>query len=433
MGTSRPSTGWLPSAAPLDPHRPSPRYFARGRGVTWLNYLTDQFAGLHAIVVPGTLRDSLMILDGLLELAPPSEGGPTVIITDQASYSDQIFGLFWLLGYQFSPRPAGLPDHRFWRIDHHADYGPLDGLARQRINTHLIVEQREDILRVAGSLSTGTVRASELLRVLQGGGRPSRLGRAIAELGRVAKTVHLLAWIDSEQLRRETGVGLNRHESRHSVARVIFHGNEGQLRQPYRDGQEDQLGALGFALNALVLWNAQYLDDAIVQLRTTGHQITDEDLRRLSPLQHEHVKMLGHFPFTLSHELAAGARRQLRELGLALACVPVPLLPGGPCSGLAWVRRRVVSRPRGYATSRRSRRHGRCTTTVLAPNSVPFFPKPRAPARGSPAPRVGNRRIRERADRRRPPPRRDQDRHRSRDLQRPHITRRPHGPILDPP
>jgi Tn3 transposase DDE domain len=91
-------------------------------------------------------------------------------------------------------------------------------------------------------------------------------------------------------------VGLNRHESRHSVARLIFHGNEGQLRQPYRDGQEDQLGALGFALNALVLWSAQYLDDAIAQLRATVHQITDEDLRRLSPLQHENIKMLGHFP-----------------------------------------------------------------------------------------------------------------------------------------
>ena len=181
----------------------------------------------------------------------------------------------------------------------------------------MIVEQWEDILRVAGSLSTGTVRASELLRVLQGGGRPTRLGRAIAELGRVAKTLHLLAWIDSEELRRETSVGLNRHEGRHRVARIIFHGNEGQLRQPYRDGQEDQLGALGFALNVLVLWNAQYLDDAIEQLRATGHQITNEDLRRLSPLQHEHIKMLGHFPFTLPHDLAAGQRRQLRELGQA--------------------------------------------------------------------------------------------------------------------
>ena len=66
-----------------------------------------------------------------------------------------------------------------------------------------------------------------------------------------------------------------------------------------------------------MLWNAQYLDDAIAQLRATGHQITDEDLRRLSPLQHEHIKMLGHFPFTLPHDLAAGQRRQLRELGHA--------------------------------------------------------------------------------------------------------------------
>lgn len=293
----------------------NPRYFSRGRGVTWLNYMSDQFAGLHAIVVPGTLRDSLMILDGLLELQPPGDGGPTMIITDQASYTDQIFGLFWLLGYQFAPRPAGLPDQRFWRLARYADYGPLDRLARHRITPELITEQWEDILRVAGSLSTGTVRASELLRVLQGGGRPTRLGRAIAELGRIGKTLHLLSWIDSEQVRRTTSIGLNHHEGRHSVARIIFHGNRGELRQPYREGQEDQLGALGFALNALVLWNAQYMDDAIAYLRATCHEITDEDLKRLSPLQHKHIKMLGNFPFILPRELAAGQRRELRGLG----------------------------------------------------------------------------------------------------------------------
>ncbi len=134
-----------------------------------------------------------MILDGLLELAPPWRRRPDDDHHRPSSYSDQISGLFWLLGYQFSPRPAGLPDRRFWRIYRHADYGPLDGLARHRVNADLICEQWEDILRVAGSLSTRTVRASELLRVLQGGGRPSRLGRAITELGRVAKTLHLLA------------------------------------------------------------------------------------------------------------------------------------------------------------------------------------------------------------------------------------------------
>ncbi len=64
-----------------------------------------------------------------------------------------------------------------------------------------------------------------------------------------------------------------------------------------------------------MLWNAQYLDDAITHLRATGHDIADEDIERLSPLQHEHIKLLGNFPFTLPHEIAAGQRRQLRGLG----------------------------------------------------------------------------------------------------------------------
>ena len=68
----------------------------------------------------------------------------------------------------------------------------------------------DDILRVAGSLSAGTVRASELLRVLQGAGRPTPLGRAIAELGRIAKTLHLLAFVDSDAYRRLIGVHVNR-------------------------------------------------------------------------------------------------------------------------------------------------------------------------------------------------------------------------------
>ncbi len=85
---------------------PNPRYFGPGRGVTYLNFLSDQFAGFHAIVVPGTLRDSLHILDGLLEQQTNLD--PHELMTDTAGYSDQVFGLFRLLGYQFSPRLADI-------------------------------------------------------------------------------------------------------------------------------------------------------------------------------------------------------------------------------------------------------------------------------------------------------------------------------------
>jgi hypothetical protein len=50
------------------------------------------------------------------------------------------------------------------------------------LKTTLIVQHWDDLLRVAGSLKMGTVRASELIRSLQRGSRASTLGRAIGEL-----------------------------------------------------------------------------------------------------------------------------------------------------------------------------------------------------------------------------------------------------------
>ena len=51
------------------------------------------------------------------------------------------------------------------------------------------------------------------------------------------------------------GSQLNLHESRHALARRIRHGHHGQLPEHYRQGMENQLGALGLALNATALWN----------------------------------------------------------------------------------------------------------------------------------------------------------------------------------
>ena len=106
----------------------------------------------------------------------------------------------------------------------------LDGLARSRISLRLIRSHWDDILRVAGSLAQGTVRASELIRSLQRGGKPSSLARAIAEAGRIAKTLHLLTYLDDEAYRRRILRQINRGEGRHSVARAVFFGKRGELR-----------------------------------------------------------------------------------------------------------------------------------------------------------------------------------------------------------
>ena len=193
-----------------------------------------------------------------------------------------------------------------------------------------IAEHWDDLLRLAGSLKLGVVRAAGLTRTLQTNDRPTRLARALQELGRLVKTLYLLRFIDDEAYRRRILIQLNRGEGRHQLARVIFHGRRGELRQRYREGQEDQLGALGLTVNLVVLWNTIYMDASLNQLMSEGYEVRPQDVARLSPLGLKHINMLGRYAFTLPDFVVRGELRPLRDPRTAVSMrrdVPLLLSP----------------------------------------------------------------------------------------------------------
>lgn len=215
---------------------------------------------------------------------------------------------------KFYPRLADIGKARFWRLDSQADYGVLDKLSRQRVNTKLIEDNWDDLLRVAGSLKLGTVSAIDIMRTLQRASKPSTLAKALGELGRVSKTLYLLNYVNDENYRRRILTQLNRGEGRHRLARAVFHGRKGEVRQPYREGQEDQLGTLGLVVNVIVLWNSLYMDTALNYLQGTKVEVKAEDVARLSPLGQVHINMLGRYHFDLSEAVLKGEMRPLRDL-----------------------------------------------------------------------------------------------------------------------
>ena len=289
----------------------NPKYFGRRQGVTCYNLMSDRYSGLNAIPVPGTSRDSLILLAVVLE--QETELQPTQIMTDTGAYSDIVFGSFRAVGHRFSPRLADTGGSRFWRIDPDADYGLLNGIARHKLKPELFMQDWDDILRLAGSLKLGRIPAGDIMRTLMSGDQPTRMGRALAEFGRIEKTLHTLNFIDNEAKRRTTLTQLNRTEGRHSLARAMFHGKRGELRQKYREGQEDQLGALGLVVNVVVLWNTIYVEAVLDQLLAEGYEIRDEDVARLSPLIHEHINMLGRYSFLVPEAVARAELRPLRD------------------------------------------------------------------------------------------------------------------------
>ncbi|WP_045878758.1 Tn3 family transposase [Pseudofrankia sp. DC12] len=291
--------------------RPNRKFFGSKRGMTWLNAMNDQGIGRGAKVVSGTVRDSLHMIDVIFGL----DGGelPEIVVTDTGSYSDVIFGLLELLGISYRPALADLPDQKGWRISADADYGPLNTFARGKIDLERIRRNWEDILRVVASIYTGTVRAYDVVTMLQRDGHPTALGEAIAAYGRIFKSLHILAYIDTDETyRRDIKHIRNLQEGRHALARKICHGRKGELYHRYERGLENQLGALGLVLNCVVLWTTVYLDAAVHQLRAQGYPVREEDMARLSPFVNRHLEVHGTYSFVLP-DLPPGTIRELRD------------------------------------------------------------------------------------------------------------------------
>ncbi|KUL48417.1 hypothetical protein ADL28_29710 [Streptomyces violaceusniger] len=191
-------------------------------------------------------------------------------------------------------------------------------MACNKVNLKRVVTHWPDMLRVAWSLITNQVRAYDLLRMFGREGHPTPLSAAFAEYGRIDKTMHLLALVDpvdpvDDTYRRLMNRQLTVQESRHRLARAICHGGRGQIRQAYREGQEEQLAALGLVLNAVVLWNTRYLEATVVQLRAEGHDIKDADVARLSPLKDRHINVLDRYLFTTEASGPAQSLRPFRD------------------------------------------------------------------------------------------------------------------------
>ncbi len=287
---------------------PNKKYFNQ-RGLTYYNLTSNQFTGLNGLCVPGTLKDSLHLLDVVTQ--QQTKLIPHEVMVDTAGTSDIIFALFWLLGYQLSPRLADIGSTRLWRIDPKADYGVLDDIAKSKASLKLTIKHWDDVLRITASLKLGHIGASELIKSLFKNNRPSSLAKAIINIGRIRKTIYILRFIDDNEYRRHILGQLNKGESRHSVFRAIYHGKKGEVYKHYKEDQEDQLNSLSLVTNDIVVWNTVYIQEAIKLLRARGEIINEEDVAKLSPLLSKHINILGKYSFVLPESVRDGKLREL--------------------------------------------------------------------------------------------------------------------------
>jgi TnpA family transposase len=273
--------------------RALPRYFGLGHGVTFYTWTSDQHSHYASRVVRTSLRDATYVLDGILD--NQTELPISKHTTDTAGYSDLIFGLFDLLELDFCPHLAGLPDRRLYHVPEMRSDTAAGRLLDHPINTQLIAEYWDELLRIAASIKHGHVTASLLVQRLQAHPNRSQLARALQEYGRIIKTRFILRYHTRPEEREAIRRQLNKHESMHALHDFLFYGNDGKLRLATLDRQSVRAACLHLVANAIVAWNLVAAHHALDQLEAEGKLVPPELQRQFSPTLNAHINKIGKF------------------------------------------------------------------------------------------------------------------------------------------
>ena len=233
--------------------------------------------------------------------------------TDTAGFTDHVFALCHLLGFRFAPRIRNLGDTRLYTVEKPGTYPTLGPLVGGAVNSKQILAHWDEILRLATSIDHGTVTASLMLRKLGAYPRQNSLAVALRELGRLERTLFLLQYMSSVELRRRIHVGLNKGEARNALARAVFFHRLGELRDRTHENQRHRACGLNLAVASIILWNTVYLERAVTALRESGQTVSDEALAHLSPLKWDHVNLTGDYHWPKDTGLL---HRKLRPLAI---------------------------------------------------------------------------------------------------------------------
>ena len=289
----------------------NPKY-GSSPGRTFYTHISDQYAPFHTKVVNVGVRDSTYVLDGLLY--HESDLRIEEHYTDTVGFTDHVFALMHLLGFRFAPRIRDLGDTKLYIPKGDATYDALKPMIGGTLNIKAIRAHWDDILRLSTSIKQGTVTASLMLRKLGSYPRQNGLAVALRELGRIERTLFILDWLQSVELRRRVHAGLNKGEARNALARAVFFNRLGEIRDRSFEQQRYRASGLNLVTAAVVLWNTVYLERAANALRGNGHAVDDALLQYLSPLGWEHINLTGDYLWRSSAKIGAGKFKPLRPL-----------------------------------------------------------------------------------------------------------------------
>jgi TnpA family transposase len=281
----------------------------REPSVLFYTHHSARYAPFHTKAIPPA-GEAAHVIDGLLY--HEADLSSAVHHADGGGVSDHVFALTHLLGFRFAPRIPNLAERRLYAFGPASTWPTLAPFIAGRPAIELVAMHWEDVLRLAASVRTGVVSASLVLRRLGAYPRQNGLALALREIGRIERTLHTLAWLQSPQLRRQATAELNKGEARNALARAVCFHRLGRLRDRTAELQQHRASGLALVTAAIALWNSVYLGRAVDVLRRGGEAMPDALLAHVAPLGWQHVNLTGDYLWGTDDGVGPDGLRPLR-------------------------------------------------------------------------------------------------------------------------
>ena len=221
---------------------------------------------------------------------------------DSHGQSEVAFAFCRLLGFQLLPRLKAIAAQRLYLPEAAAAYPNLACILARPIDWTLVEQQCDEMVRFATAMAERTADPEAILRRFTRGNGQHPTYKALAELGKAAKTLFLCRYLDQEPLRREIHEGLNVAETWNSANGFIFFGKGGEVASNRLDDQEVAVHALHLLQSCLVYVNTLMLQRVLAEPAWMAH-MTPADVRALTPLVWGHVSPYGTFDLDMGQRL----------------------------------------------------------------------------------------------------------------------------------
>lgn len=264
------------------------------------NFLDEQNRFFHSDVLKGSEREAHYMIDGILQNDIVNSD---IHSTDTHGTTEAIFGSTFFLHTEFAPRIRQVQKENLYSLKARSVYARLGYpiLPDYKAQLDLIEPYWDDLLRMHVSMLLRESKPSQMYKRLNSYSRGENpIFDALKELGRLAKTLFILKWIDNKEFREAGNKQLNKQEASNKLARALMVGNP-EYVDGLKDDQELTESCKRLLKNAIVCWNYLYLSQI---LANEPNKDKKKDLvdafRKISVAAWRHLSFHGEYDFSAS-------------------------------------------------------------------------------------------------------------------------------------